>query len=246
MYPSFYPFKTPAMEKIKAVIVEDELLSIENLRLKIKNNCPAVYLAGEYQTCNAALEGIQREKPQLVFLDIGLDTLSGFDLLKRLKHMHFEVIFTTTSREHHIEAIRAEAVDYLSKPFTDDELVDAVNRAALRIRKNNPPQYLHVPGVGKDLIIPIAEIMYCKAANNFTEIHVAGEKRYALSSDNLKKVEERLPESLFYRIHKSHCVNRDFIKAIIRETGLKVQLKNGSDLEIARDRKDGFYGWMGI
>lgn len=235
------------MEKIKAVIVEDELLSMENLRLKIKNNCPVVHLAGEYQTCNDALKGIQQERPQLVFLDIGLDTLSGFDLLKRLKHLYFEVIFTTTSHEHHIEAIRAEAVDYLSKPCTDDELIDAVNRAVARIRKNMPPpKYLHIPGMGKDLMIPIDQIMYCKAANNLTEVYVLDEKRYALSTDTLKKVEEKLPALQFYRIHRSQCVNRDYIKAISRTTGLVVVMKDGTELDIARDKAEGFYEWLGI
>ncbi len=235
------------MEKIKAAIVENELPAIENLQRMIQTYCPVVELAGTYQTYDKALEGIQKGKPQLVFLDIDLGVKSGFDLLKPLKHLYFEVIFTTSSQVHHLQALRAEAVDYLSKPFTEEELIEAVDRAVVRIRKNRPqPTFLHVPGVGKDLIIPIDQIMYCKAANNLTEVHILHEKRYALASETLKTIAEKLPDSQFYRIHKGHCVNRDFIKAISRVTGLAVHLKDGSELEIARDRKEGFYEWLGI
>lgn len=235
------------MEKIKAVIVENEKAAIENLEDMLQENCPIVELVGIFQTYKDALEGIQKVKPHLVFLDIGLDTKSGFELLKPLKHLYFEVIFTTISREHQIQAIRVEAVDYLSKPFTDDELVDAVNRAAIRIRKNMPqPKYLHVGGVREDLIVPFDKIMYCKADNNLTELHLFNEKSFVLSSDTLKKVEEELPSDQFYRIHRSHCVNRDYIKSINRNTGLAVEMKNGTKLEIAKDKKEDFYRWLGI
>lgn len=235
------------MEKITAVIVDDELPAVENLRFKLQNACPEVDVVGAFSTSQEALTGIQRKKPQIVFMDIGLDTLSGFDLLQRLTHLHFEVIFTTTSRQHHLEALRAEAADYLSKPFTEDELALAVERAAVRIRKNiPPPKYLHIPGVGKDLIIPVGQILYCKAANNMTEVYVVGEKRYALAADTLKTIEGRLPSGQFYRIHRSHCVNRDFIKAILRESKLAVEMQDGAKLEIAQERKVEFYEWLGI
>lgn len=235
------------MEKTKAVIVENELPAIENLQHMIEGCCPGLELAATYQTYDQALIGIQKVKPQLVFLDIGLGGKSGFDLLKPLKHLYFEVIFTTISRTHHLDALRVEAVDYLAKPFTDEELIDAVDRAVARIRKNRPmPTFLHVPGVGKDLIIPFEQIMYCKAASNLTEVHVFEERRYTLASDTLKNIEEKLPSGQFYRIHKSHCVNRDYIKAISRVTGLEVLLKDDTKLEISRDRKEGFYEWLGI
>lgn len=235
------------MDKIKAVIVEDEALAVQNLRRKIGENCPGIEVVASYQTYEEALNGIQQAKPLLVFLDIGLDTHSGFDLLKRLKHLYFEVIFTTASREHYVNAIRAEAVDYLSKPFTDDELAEAVERAIGRIRKRMPPpQYLHVRGREKDQIIPLARIMFCKADDNFTNVHLADEKRPVLATETLRLVEERLPSAQFFRVHRSQCINRDYVKGISRAKGLAVVMKDGTELSIAREKEEQFYAWLGI
>ena len=86
----------------------------------------------------------------------------------------------------------------------------------------------------------------CKADNNLTELHLFNEKSFVLSSDTLKKVGEELPSDQFYRIHRSHCVNRDYIKSINRNTGLAVEMRNGVKLEIAKDKKEDFYRWLGI
>ena len=236
------------MKKIRATIVEDERLGREALERKLKTYCPQIELVGSHATAIQALQGIPQQKPDLVFLDIGLDTLSGFELLNRLNHLDFEVIFTTTSRDHPVDAIRVGAVDYLSKPFTDEELVDAVNRAEQRISRKFPAEepVLLIVGSNRDHLIPMHKIMYCIADSNLTEVHVDGEARFVLASETLGKLELRLPSDKFFRIHRSACINRDYLKGINRHEGLRAMMTNNRELIIARDKKNEFYRWMGL
>jgi two-component system LytT family response regulator len=236
------------MNTIRAVIVEDEPLGLELLETKLRENCPHVEIIGSFSTAAKAMQGIQALKPHLVFIDIGLDTITGLEIFERLHHLRFEAIFVTTSRElpDSIEALRLGAVDYLSKPFTDEELIDAVNRAYPRIM--NKVTYLHIVSRDREQFIPVADIITCKASSNYTEVsYKSGNKtKSILASETLKSIDERLPPDRFFRIHRSFTISRDHIVGINRTDGLRASMSDGQELDISRDKRGDFYRWMGL
>lgn len=236
------------MNTIRAVIVEDEPLSRELLETKLRENCPQVEIVDSFATAAKALKEIQILKPQLVFLDIGLDTISGLDIYESLHDLNFEAIFVTTSRAlpDSIAALRLGAVDYLSKPFTDEELIDAVKRAALRILKKIT--HLHIVCSGREYFIPFEEIIFCQASSNYCEVHYKGANgaKKVLASETLADVEKRLPDDRFFRIYRKYVINRDHITGINRIDGLRAIMTDGHELLIAQDRRANFYRWMGL
>ena len=121
------------MHSIRAIIVEDEPTGLENLRWKIQNNCPEVQIVAECPNGESAIKAIRRHLPDIIFLDIMLGDMTGFDVLKAIKHPSFEVIFTTSYDDYAIEAIKNSALDYLLKPVEVDELTEAVAKARAKM-----------------------------------------------------------------------------------------------------------------
>jgi len=237
------------MSLIRAVIVEDEPLGRELLETKLRDNCPQVEIVGSFATAAKAMQGIQSLKPNLVFMDIGLDTITGLEIYQRLHHLNFEAIFITTSRElpDPIQALRLGASDFLSKPYTDEELIEAVERATPKILQKK--SHLHLVNAGKEYFIPIAELLYCKAAGNYTEVYAQGQKgvQFVLVSETLGRIEERLPPDRFFRIHRSALIHREYIRGINRQDGgLRAMMSDGQELDISRDKRSDFFHWMGV
>lgn len=237
------------MSLIRAVIVEDEPLGRELLETKLRDNCPQVEIVGSFATAAKAMQGIQSLKPNLVFMDIGLDTITGLEIYQRLRHLNFEAIFITTSRElpDPIHALRLGASDYLSKPYTDEELIEAVERATPKILQRI--SHLHLVNSGKEYFIPIADLLYCKAAGNYTEVYAQRHNgvQFVLVSETLGRIEERLPPDRFFRIHRSALVHREYIRGINRQDGgLRAMMSDGQELDISRDKRSDFFHWMGV
>jgi two-component system, LytTR family, response regulator len=238
---------------VKALLIDDEERATDALRLMIDKFIPEI---GQVAVCNDArhaAEMIHTFQPSLVFLDIRMPHLTGFDILNQLPAKSFKVIFTTAYNEFAIKAIRFSAFDYLLKPIDVEDLVGAVKRY-LQSNENYSQQQallqnimynMQVPGQdGLRLALPTREGVYfitaneiirCEALGNYTKFYTHNNKQFIISK-TLGEYEELLAPYRFIRTHKSHLVNRAFISFIDHE-GFII-LKDSTRVEVSRRRKE--------
>ena len=242
------------MDKKKILIVDDEAAASNILRMLIEKHIPA---SKEIKTCNTpeeALEIIPVWQPNLLMLDIEMPNMNGFDLLNRVGNSDFDVIFTTAYDKYAIKAIRFSALDYLLKPVDITELQNAVNKHI--VKKFQPPreQQKLVTNLINNLqqkdqtgfklalsttegvffFIP-SEIVRLEGENNYTRFYFANQKPM-LVSRTLKEYEDILAEHDFIRAHKSHLVNKKYVKHLDKE-GL-LWLTDGSHIAVSRRKKE--------
>lgn len=234
--------------KIKAIIVEDEAVSREILRNYLGKYCPNVTLLGEASNINDAYDLIQQHEVDLVFLDVEMPFGNAFDLLEKVEDRRFETVFVTAYDHYAIEALNSHASYYLLKPISIDELIKAVNHVTeIKERENDLQNKILSPKVtatsGK-ITIPIQDgfevldvndIVFCKADDNYTEIHLANAKK--LVSKTLKYFEIALSEYAFARIHKSYLVNINAIVKYKKGKGGSVVVSNGKEILVSSSKK---------
>lgn len=227
----------------RAVIIDDELAGINSLKLmigKLTNEIKVVATASEPEK---GIDLINDYKPEIVFLDISMPGMNGFELLRRVGHKNFKLIFTTAHEEYAVEAIRNKAVDYLLKPLDADELKACIDN--LLSESNEIKETLKFPGLielsVKDGIIFIRphDIVRLEAAGSYTRFHLVNSVKH-LASRTLKEYEQLLDPNLFYRCHNSHIVNLTKVVKLLSREGLFVQMSDGSLAEVARRNKDAF------
>lgn len=239
------------LSKIKAAIVDDE----ERARLLNQNlistYCSQIEIVGVFSSVEEAFEGILLCKPDVVFLDIDIPPHTGFDLLRRLKPVFFEVIFVTAFNHYAIDAIRFSALDYLTKPINIDELQNAVDRVRTRILEKGIRDYNTQPlDQMKEItklvinsqrgteILDIKDILYFKADNTYTEFYTTQGK--VLSTKTMSEYEDMFQDKNFFRIHRSYMVNLYQVKSVDKLEGSQIVLNNGETLPLAYRRKQEF------
>ena len=234
---------------ITAVQVDDEAEAREFLRERLLAVAPEVKVLGEATNIADAVGLIAQHKPQLVFLDVEMPGGNGFELLQRLGHWDFDVVFTTGHSHYAIQAIRFSALDYLLKPVQADELRHAIDRHIAR-KGAAPPEVqqqflsnvaqrdeqslkLTITHGDRTHAVAPADIAWCQADDNYTALHLADERRF-VSARTLKDYDEMLSPLGFIRVHKSALVNRRHVDGIDGEG--RVRLRNGTRVEISRRR----------
>jgi len=238
----------------RILIVDDEPAASNILKMLIEKHVPATK---DIKTCNSpeeALEIIREWQPNLLMLDIEMPNMNGFDLLNRVGNSDFDVVFTTAYDKYAIKAIRFSALDYLLKPVDIAELQNAINKHI--IKKFQPPQEQHklVSNLISNLqqkdqtgfklalsttegvffFVP-SEIIRLEGESNYTRFYFANQKPM-LVSRTLKEYEDILSEHDFIRAHKSHLVNKKFVKHLDKE-GL-LWLTDGSHIVVSRRKKE--------
>lgn len=234
--------------KIHAIIVEDEAVSREILRNYIGKYCPNVVLKGEASNIDEAHELILKHELDLVFLDVEMPFGNAFDLLERVEDRTFETVFVTAYDHYAIEALNSHASYYLLKPISIDELIKAVNHVTeIKERESDLEHKILKPVVGSTqgkITIPqqdgfevlnVNDIVFCKADDNYTEIHLQNSKK--LVSKTLKYFEEVLSEYPFARIHKSYLVNVNAITKYKKGKGGSVIVSNGKEILVSSSKK---------
>jgi len=234
--------------KITAIIVEDEAVSREILRNYLGKYCPNVDLLGEASNINEAYELIQNNELDLVFLDVEMPFGNAFDLLEKVEDRRFETVFVTAYDHYAIEALNSHASYYLLKPISIDELIKAVNHVVeIKERENDLQNKILSPKVsaasGKITIpvqdgfevLDVKDIVFCKADDNYTEIHLENSKK--LVSKTLKYFEMALSEYAFVRIHKSYLVNINAIVKYKKGKGGSVVVSNGKEILVSSSKK---------
>jgi two-component system, LytTR family, response regulator len=245
---------------IHAVIIDDEAKGRLALREKIATYCPQIKIIAEAGNGQEALLLIQHHKPQLIFLDIEMPRMNGFEMLNELPEKDFHVIFTTAYDQYAIKAIKYSAFDYLLKPVDIDELKFAVDKLdakensetkkqveLLQQNMQHPKKQLHklaIPTLEGLLFYEINDIIHLEANSNYTNLHLA-DKTKVTASKTLKEFEELLPEDIFFRIHHSHLINLNYIKRYIKGDGGQIELQNGVYVDVARRKKDEFLKAIG-
>jgi two-component system LytT family response regulator len=211
------------MNKLKAIIIEDEKVSREILTNYISTYCKDVELVGEAVNIEEGEKLIIKENPDIVFLDIEMPYGNGFDLLERIKNINFEVVFITAYSNYAIKALNLSASSYILKPIDIDELVASVEKIktnrdnnievsstkvlAENIKAiNNREQKIVLPQMDGFEVVKITDIIRAEASDNYTVLYLTDGKKYTLSK-TLKYYEELLGEFGFLRTHKSHLLN---------------------------------------
>lgn len=233
---------------MRALILDDELNSAESLYILLRKHCPEVAIVGVETDPEAGIQKIQDMKPELLFLDIELQTTNAFDLILGLEN-HFGVIFTTAYDQYAIKAFKFDAIEYLLKPIDAIELVKAVEKAKNRLKEYPAPGQLISPKVYLEKIsvptsdglifLNLASIIRFQSEGSYTHV-INEDKTSLLISKNLGAVEKMTGYSTFIRIHKSHLVNLRHVIKYFRGEGGEVLLSNDDRIPVARDRRDDF------
>jgi two-component system LytT family response regulator len=236
---------------LTAIIIDDERKGRLALREKLHDYCPEINLLGEAADGKEGLHLILEQKPDIVFLDIEMPSMNGFEMLHLLPRKDFHLIFTTAYNQYAIKAIRYAAFDYLLKPVDIDELRSAIARVGelqghteekLQVLQQNLDTRpllgkIAIPTVDGLLFFDINDIVYLEAKSNYTAIHFINHPSL-LASRTLKDFEELLPADMFFRTHHSFIINLRYIKRYIRGEGGQIELENGAYVAVARRKKD--------
>ena len=238
----------------KSIIIDDELHCIETLRLLLTEHCPDVEVVEHCKSAVNALSAIEKHKPDLLFLDIEMPHMNGFEMLEQFGEIPFSVIFTTSYDQYAIKAIRFSALDYLLKPIDPKELVGAVHK--VQSRKQGPiPEQFHmlidklqskehaftktaIPTSEGFELLPTDQIISCEADDNYTVFNIKSRKKI-VACRSLKEVEEQLTSfSFFIRVHHSHLVNLNEVAKYVRGEGGYLVMSDGSIVNVSRSRKE--------
>ncbi|MCW5913206.1 MAG: response regulator transcription factor [Chitinophagaceae bacterium] len=241
--------------KLKTIIVDDELPSLQNLEQKIREFCPDLEIIATIQKPELAAQIINSQKFDLLFLDIEMPRINGFKLLELITDRQFDIVFTTAYNHYAIDAIRISAFDYLLKPIGVSELQATINRL-IENKSGSTQQRLDV--LKKSLsgnlsqedrisinttegieFYQIKEIVYIESSSNYSKLHLENGK-VLLVTRLLKEFDELLTPYSFFRVHHSYLINLNHLKKYIKGDGGQVVLSNGDTLDVSRRRKDEF------
>jgi len=244
---------------MKAIIVEDEKKGQEILSSLILKYCTDVEIVGVADNAEDAYLLINKAKPDVVFLDIEMPKGNGFYLLEKFDNINFQIIFTTAYDNYAIKAIKYHALDYLLKPIDIDELKQAVENVKKALLKPDNTKYidflatrkldfenrLGLPVKDGILYIQVADIIRIESDGSYSTIYLTESQKHVVSK-NLKEYEDVLPVKEFFRVHKSHLINIKKVKKYVRQDGYFVEMEDGSQVEIARRKKDEFLQTMNL
>jgi two-component system, LytTR family, response regulator len=243
---------------LKAAIIDDEAKARRILAAFIEEYCPQVALVGNAPDVVQGVKLIQREKPDIVFLDIEMPGYNGFQLLEFFDDIDFEIIFVTANNEFALKAFQVSAVDYLLKPLQITQLVKAVEKAEkikgnslikerLATLKTNMEQQqikkIVVPVSEGSLFIELKDITHLRAEGSYVNIFLKDGNKI-LVSKNIKDYEDQLTSAEgFFRTHRSFLVNARYIKSVAAN-GTEATVPNNQTISIARERKPEFGAFL--
>ncbi|HYC29619.1 MAG TPA: LytTR family DNA-binding domain-containing protein [Chitinophagaceae bacterium] len=236
------------MQKYRAVIIDDEEDSRSNTRSMIENYCSEIEIVGEADNGPEGKKKIQELKPHVVFLDINMPGMNGFQMLEGIYNRDFCVIFLTAYSEHGITAVKAGATDYLLKPLMLSELQGAIRKVVAHYEgkgAGTPGK----PEENKNLVlinhskgftlVDFKDIVWLEASDNYTNLYLSGQKKI-IASKTLKEFESILPDTEFFRVHRSALINIRYVKEYSNHEGGEVILSEGTHVQVSKARNQEF------
>ncbi len=241
---------------IKCVLVDDESNSLEMMEWLLKTYCPEVAVEAMCNSAEKGIEAINHHKPDVVFLDIEMPHMNGFDMLEQFERISFDIVFCTAYDQFAIKAFKYSAVNYLLKPVDPDDLKETIRRLEARrsapspdqiklllenIRQVSRPTVQRIALTTNDgmLFVSTGDIIYCEAESNYTKIILENGKKI-LVSKVLKEIDEALSGPDFFRVHNSFLININRIKKFVRGEGGYVIMDDGTNISISRSRRHEF------
>jgi two-component system LytT family response regulator len=242
---------------LRTVIIDDEPDCIVFLAQILKTHCPFVSILGTATTVQDGINEIIRTRPDLVLLDVELSPGTGFDILNKIPVRNFKVIFITAHNDYAIQAFRYSAVDYILKPLDITDLVHAVDKVNTSVvrqpmldfnvlldnLKSELPQKLAIPTSSGFEYVLVNEIIRLEADRSYCMFYLTG-KRKILVSRCLNDYQQLLDSRMFFRIHHSFLINLQHVKSFSRKDGGFVEMTDGSQVPLARRKRDYFYEVM--
>jgi two-component system, LytTR family, response regulator len=239
---------------IKSILIDDEAHCIDTLSILLKEYCPDVQIVEQCRSANSGLQAINKHKPDLVFLDIEMPGMNGFEMLEQFTTIPFAIIFTTSYDQYAIKAIRFSALDYLLKPIDPNELVSAIKKVQeqrhlpmaeqfqmlLKQIQNKDHQFnkIAVPTVEGFELIPADQVIRCEADDNYTHLFLKNKNKIT-ACRTLKEMEEQLHDFPFFiRVHHSYVANLNEVTKYIRGEGGYLVMSDGSTVNVSRSRKE--------
>jgi len=242
---------------LRTLIIDDEPDCIVFLAKIIKTYCPYIEISGSATTVPDGINEILKTNPDLVLLDVEMSPGTGFDILNKLPHRNFKIIFITAHNDYAIQAFRYSAVDYILKPIDITDLISAIDKVNQSIAHNHlldfnvlldniktdVPQKLAIPTSSGYEYIHVNEIIYLEADRSYCMFYLTN-KRKILVSKCLNDYQQILDGRMFFRTHHSFLINLQHVQSFSRRDGGFVEMTSGSQIPIARRKKDYFYDAM--
>jgi len=246
---------------IRSIVIDDEQHCVRALLNDLQQHCPSIEVV---EACSSAKEGIMSIKkvnPDLIFLDVEMPWMNGFEMLEVLGDVNFSIIFTTAHDEFAAKAFRISAVDYLLKPIDANDLKAAVQKVERKMEEGSSLRHItnllrniRQPSAEQKIALPqregyefigVSSIIYCQAEGAYTKVFIT-DKKTMLISRTLGDVEELLPPEMFQRIHHSTLINVNYVSQFLRTDGGYVVLKNGEKLSVSKAKKEMLMARLGL
>lgn len=241
---------------IKAVIIDDEQHSIDTLKWKLENYCPDVQVLAAFDNPAEGITYLKNNPPDLLFLDIEMPMLNGFDVLEEIgKDLSFDIIFTTAYDNFGIQAVKFSALDYLLKPVQNKELKEAIGKHTRKSQSRIPSEQIDTllsnvqaerkGKVGKIALaskesiefVDAGEIICCEANSNYTNVYMSQDRKRVISK-TLKEFEDMLSPHRFFRPHNSYLVNLNRVREFLRGDGGFLVMENKMKIPVSKNRRE--------
>jgi two-component system LytT family response regulator len=249
------------MAIMRAILIDDERSNLENLSVLLAKYCPLIKIIAQSQSVDEAVDLVNLQQPDLLFLDIQMGKHSGFDLLSRLPEKSFEVIFVTAYDHYGIQAVKFAALDYLLKPVNPEELIGAVSKASHRFKNKMENEQLSfllqqlkktetvvpkiaLPQQNEIRYVVISDVLRCEADNTYTFFFLNNGDRILVSKP-LKEYADLLKPQGFLRVHQSHLINPNFVKSWLKEDGGMLLMKSGDKIPVSKPNRESVKGVLG-
>jgi two-component system LytT family response regulator len=239
------------MKHLNTILIDDEKSAIQTLAIELEAYCPEVRVIGSYQDPQEGLQALRNQKPDLLFLDIEMPVLNGFELLQKLPVLHFDIVFVTAYDQFAIKAFEFNAIDYLLKPIRKTKLVQAVQKVLdrqlqsldknglealiqnIKVQSHTGLEQIALPTSDGFSMVHVNDIAYLQADSNYTWVYLANQKKHLIAK-TLKDMEGMLDFQQFFRSHKSYLVNFNHVDRYVRGQGGYLVLKDGTQIPVAR------------
>ena len=239
---------------LQAVIVDDEIKALQSLTWELTNFSDEISVIASFTNPHDALDYLEKNTPDCLFLDIEMPTMDGFQFIQKLTNKNFPVVITTAYNQYALKAIKNEALDYLLKPIDTDDLEETITKIKKFNNKNFSVEKLEMAMLnfnsrsihkritlntdGKLLFLESDEILYAESDGNYSTIFLTDGQKIVLTK-KLKEVNELLPSDSFFRIHNSYIINLNKIKEFLKTDGYVV-LKSNHKIPVSRQKKSDF------